>query len=236
LARDTGGEVQRTESERYSKEFLKSGDGSWRWMLSLPIATDNWYLKKRGVSNELIDAADIHGNDNMIVFPFTVNGGCQTRFTKSKKYRFWGSADKWWPFQLDFARNKDKVFITEGVFGALRGLDAGYLTVASLGSGSFHHVARACNAKPAYAMADDDPAGRMAMAKCLAYGVPFAKIRGLEPDELTHGQWRHIANNTKEYFSYSLSDLLSRVDYVERKKLRRAYEEERRKKSKSKSY
>jgi len=231
LAEDLGGEVVEASPKdiHYIKHFGRDMD--WRKYLGLPLANDNEYLHSRSVKENLVSAFNIRGNENLIIFPFGSEDhviGCQTRSTHGKQYRFWGKSERVWPRIL---LPDEKVFFVEGVFGALRGLGAGVQALSIMGAGSAGNVAHTLGKAylNSYMMLDDDPAGRIGSARALAHGVPFAKICDLEPDELTEGQWRYIANNTKEFFSFSLGELCDRTTNKEARILRRAYHDERRK-------
>lgn len=214
LAEITGGEVRGVGVTAYGTAPTNEADEmSWSKILFSPLATNNWYLGSRMVPNFLVERYEILCvNENTVAFPFMENGvvvGYQTRSMFSKQYRFFGRRRTIWT-EESIPAYETPIYVTEGVFGALRGLSAGLVAVAICGSSNVSGLIRYAGSDM-YTMFDDDRAGHVATARALAMGLPYCKVKNLEPDELTVDQWEKIDKNRGRFFSYSLARLIGRA-------------------------
>jgi len=193
LARDLGGQVLTTDSVAIMKA---KDEAEWRNVVTAPLAYDNPYLESRGVPNALVEAYEIRALPNGVAFiNYDTRGraiGAQVRqYEGTPRYLFYGDRAPLWPMQA-LKLNPCVIYLTEGVFGALRGLAAGKVAMATMGAGSLQAVSRILNGRKKVVVFDDDFAGHLGAAKLLSLGGFHALIPGLEADELPLEQWAEI--------------------------------------------
>ena len=145
---------------------------------------DNEYLMNRGVLLWQIEGHDIRENEDGVLFPmrdrFGKIRGMQMRHYKRKpKYKFYGERSPIWPMEdLMEARGRDNrdVYLTEGIFGALRlevDLGRGH-AFAIMGSSSIERVAEIFKSQSfvtPHALMDNDRAGLIAAGKFALHGI-----------------------------------------------------------------
>ncbi len=207
---------ENTQEIEYVKKILHGKElDSWAPILGWPLAIDHPYLKSRKVPNKLVKRFEIRGTRTQIAFPQKdVLGnitGFQTRNTKNKLYKWFGKRQPLWPIDI-FVETPidDSLYLVEGVFGALRGISANVPTVSINGAGATKSILFASSRFNLMTVFDDDPAGWKASARGLAMGMPFCKVKDIEPDELSVEKWKRLTSTRLPFFSTSLGILLSR--------------------------
>lgn len=182
--------LNKPDSEQLWKEFYK-----------LPKAYDNKYLKSRSVDNETVDRFDIRQSIKGIVFLFkNFKGeivGCQLRqYDKTPKYLTFGERILFDLSKLDDYHPKEPIYLTEGVFGAIRGSQSGLNTLAVIGAMIKESTLLPIKYYPKiYGVFDNDLAGNIASIRLLKF-LPQAKIvMGATADEMSNQQWKDLHNS-----------------------------------------
>jgi len=174
------------DSQEY-QEFL--------YCINNPIAVDDEYLMKRGVSNELIIKYDVRSNSNAVIFPCKdFDGsvkGCIIRYKTGKfRYNKKGIVECWGYDNLDI--NKP-IIITEGVFGALRGISYGYqaISLTSSTKGIPSVLVPILKSTKVVFFYDDDEAGKHGV-KNNKKKIPLALEYYGEADEANKEEWEKV--------------------------------------------
>jgi hypothetical protein len=180
----------------------------WRNVLNAPLAIDNPYLHGRGITNASVVEYQIRDVGYGVAFPNlmpngTVIGAQIRRYDGEPRYIFVGSRSPVWP--ITPMLKTGTVYVVEGVFGALKGLQAGFQTVAVMGASAIHAANRLLNGRPTASLFDNDFAGYLGMAKLLYLRGARAHIPGAEVDEMNVDQWRAMVESHD--FTISISDL-----------------------------
>ena len=180
----------RPDSEQLWKEFYK-----------LPYAYDNNYLQSRLLTNSIVKLFNIRQFKDGIVFLFKDTKskfvGCQLRQYENKpKYLTFGERIL---FDLTKLKNytPDKpIYLTEGVFGAIRGYQSGFQTLATIGAMIKESTLEPIvNWPKIYGVFDNDLAGEIAACRLLKF-IPTAKIiLGATADEMSYEQWKDLHNS-----------------------------------------
>jgi hypothetical protein len=208
LAQELGGEVVAVESIAIKRSKEKE---EWENLLTAPIAYDNWYLKSRDVPNDVAASLELRELPNGIAFiNYDLRGravGAQVRqYSGTPRYLFYGDRTPLWPMSMVHGKDSDPICIVEGVFGVLRGIQAGKRVVATMGAGSLHNVAKILNGQPKIVIFDNDFAGHLGAAKLLSLGGFAAIVPGLEADELPVDEWKRIA--LTHFITSNMNDFL----------------------------
>lgn len=182
----TGGYVQITNTPDTAKRIPEN---LWRQLLRNNFAYRNEYLSKRYVSDDLVTKFGIRANANSIIFPFRKNSpftedivGVQIRqFTKRPKYLTFGEKVPLWPLDAKY-NTLEPLIICEGIFSALRLIEFGYQSYATLGA-MIKTDAKDYLRKytKVIGIFDDDKAGYLACGRLLKL-APHSKvlIRGID--------------------------------------------------------
>jgi hypothetical protein len=169
------------------------------WLKLLPVATDNEYLMSRKVSNELIKRYEIHEAQYGIIVPLYNNGlkGAQVRrYDNRPRYSFIGRRTPLWPMSmLSLVRRDEPLFVTEGVFGALRAISAGMKAVSVMGANSFRDAIPYLSGFNVILAFDNDMPGITGAAKILTILKRARAVTpGVAADELNIDEWKNITN------------------------------------------
>ena len=229
IAEDLGGSL--VAMSFIPVEYIKrEGEGlDWVNLIRNPIALENDYLINRGVSDSFVETYDIKSSSEAIIFPLKnlqskVQGVQIRHFDKMPKYKFYGQRTPVWPMEtLTEFRRRGDLFITEGIFGALRIKHLINLygdwgdAIAIMGSSSIEKtvqiINRLDNRKP-YALMDNDWAGRIAAGKFILLGIPAIVLpeKFNPPDELVPEEFRMIKDNLEAYLTHDVMDLIEQSD------------------------
>lgn len=188
----------------------------WQKLLSFPLAIDNPYLALRGVSNEMVEQFHIHAMPSGIVFEMR---GLTDRpeavyirqYDGDPRYIYFGKPLPFWPMQEYRGIEHDqRVYLTEGIFGALRARSADLLSFAALGAIVRRELANYFADHKLYGCFDDDFAGYTGGGRLITL-CPNAKILlpGLEWDELEPDAWRWVDKTRRSTRSLRLLSTLS---------------------------
>lgn len=167
----------------------------WRPLLYSPLAFDHPYLKKRGITNDEVEAHQIRAvrlgmDDDGIGFPITALDGSviglnirrSTVFGSQARYVTYGEKPALWPAHLFPAERI--AYVVEGIISAIKLRRAGIPAFATLGAGSINRAVVALNGRQAIVMFDDDFAGYLGAAKLVAKVGAKALVPGAEYDLL----------------------------------------------------
>lgn len=216
LAEDLGGEIDETFGSKSLpfREDFKEPEFDWRVRVVLARhAFDNDYLKSRGVSNRVVDILDVKEFDDGVAFPLPEKSGeiiglQVRRYTKTPKYMFYG--DKPALFPLTMFNSARRAVLVEGIFGMIRGRDAGFNTYAVMGAASLRKaITYFFDRSNVVGVFDPDKAGYLASAKLASIGIACL-TKDFEADEMTIEQWRAIIGN-KNNFSMNVGYFAQKV-------------------------
>lgn len=179
--------------------YKKDTEDLWFDFKNLKSAKGDEYLKSRGVTDKNVEQFDIRKYKNGVVFLFHNQKGkfvgCQIRqFYGKPKYLTFGERILWDLNKLKDYSKEQPIFLTEGVFGAIRGFNAGKQTLAVIGAMIRQDsLIPIKNYPKIFGLFDNDFAGYVAGARLLKF-IPQSKIivPGLESDELSISEWRGI--------------------------------------------
>lgn len=176
--------------------YNKDVEKTWLRLLDNPLALNNPYLAARRVTNDSVKEFDIRANKHGVIFPIKDTKGkvkgVQIRST-TKEYRYRNDLPKYmtfgnklplWPLQKQYTH--DKVFVCEGVFGAINLIQMGYNAYATLGALLKQDVKKYLNNfEQVKGLFDSDFAGKLASGRLIKF-VPhaYASVNGLEVDEI----------------------------------------------------
>lgn len=173
----------------------------WQDFYKLPHATGNKYLSSRQVDNTTIGVFDIRQSNKGIVFLFKDQKskivGCQLRqYDKTPKYLTFGERVLFDLSRFRYYFPDKPIYLTEGVFGMIRGYQSGFQTLATIGAMIKESTLEPIlNWSKIYGVFDNDLAGSIAAVRLLKF-VPQAKIIiGATADEMTYEQWKNIHNS-----------------------------------------
>lgn len=198
IAELTGGRIYKIQSNNLLNQYSDL-DGDWHKYLTGKIAINNQYLVSRNIPNELIEKYEIQEFSNGVSFPikniFNEVVGCLIRYnTNKKKYRYMQYGEKTvWPKQEwnDFDNNK-KIYVTEGIFGALNAIKNGYQAFTIFGANVIPREYQLGKSN-LVGLFDNDLAGHLASINLLNFNPSaLVHIPGCESDELTKEQWIDI--------------------------------------------
>lgn len=163
--------------------FINKQDSEqlWQEFTKMPLAMNNPYLIKRGLTNLDIAEFDIRQTKRGVVFLFrnlrNKLTGCQMRqYDARPKYLTFGERTC---FDLRMYKHYNPnrpIYLCEGVFGMIKGYQSGYQTIATIGAmlkeSSLEFLK---NCKTVYGVFDHDEAGLRASLKLLNI-IPQSKI------------------------------------------------------------
>lgn len=220
LARSMDGDiVYITNPAMVAAKIQKDEGKEWHNLMYNPHAMFDPYLEKRKVSNSQVVKYGIRATSQGVFFPMKSLTGEITGFQIRKrvgrpKYLFEGKRQPVWPMEVVWGLKKgETLFVTEGVFGALRALRSGVKAVAVMGASSVKGAAEILNGRNLIGVFDDDYAGYLASAKWIAMGYKAA-FPTFEADEASPETWREFAQHPT--VSESVSDFADMVDNRER--------------------
>lgn len=175
----------------------------WSGVLRAPLAFGNTYLRSRQVTDDQVKRFGIRALPKGVAIPVCDTTGkeigCVIRQYKGTLPRYLSLGEKppLWNLQNLMKREPaTKIWVVEGIFGALRADRAGVFAVATMTSSlqkeGKHYLS---NFFP-YVLFDDDFAGYLGAAKFLQE-VPLAKVAipGGEADEMSIIEWQHLDEN-----------------------------------------
>lgn len=229
IKRDLGGDIIKVNKRILQRDREWDKEINWRLF---PLATDNEYLKSRGVTNGQVVHYKILEVPNMgVAFPVSdldgvVRGLQIRRYNGNPKYMFLGESAPMWPLsKVHFLNPNMPVLIVEGIFGVLNAERQGHQALALMGANKLNQFTKTL-LKPYKAVGffDDDKAGYLAAAKMLVtFNDPLTSVfvPGAEVDEMTENDWLHILDNHKEV--YNVNDL-SRMGYLKPYEVKRMIE------------
>lgn len=193
----------------------------WRYLATQPLAHDHPYLAKRKIDNSTVDKFGIVSADNKVAFPLydwdTNLVGYQVRHLKGKiKYQHFGAKT---PFGFQFwsQYKPDLLVLTEGVFGALRGYQAGYQTMAVLGAGGI----KDCNVLAKFwevvLCFDNDEAGYNLAAKMKrrCKNIDFSFCIPGEFDEMDPDEWKKRIDTRRPLMYNYLEKVYGKEHYLD---------------------
>lgn len=184
----------------------------WKEFIKLKPAFGNKYLESRGVNDLNVFKFDIRESNKGVVFLFKDYSGklvgAQLRqYEKTPKYLTFGQKILFPENQvLEFDKDQP-IYLTEGVFGAIRGYNAGLQTLAVIGAMIKQEtIGFLNNWGKIYGLFDNDFAGYLAGARLLKF-VPNARIitPGCEADEISIDEWKTLT--TTRTLTRSIADL-----------------------------
>jgi len=231
IANYLGGVVSLMKKSDKLRLLAMHGSGeklkNWKKTALFPLALNNEYLHSRLVDNETINRYKIRAYSNSIFFRLHAHNGklvgVQERLVDNNKYRYivHGNKPPLWPAKEVFTLDKSKtVYLTEGVFGALRAKMAGLQAFAMLGVSQPFKALELLNGFNVISVFDDDVAGYTAAIKLAKCGIPTA-FPTFVADEATPGFWRAYDEN--KYVTLSTQKITRHATSKERtKKLRNA--------------
>lgn len=221
LAEDLGGVlVPIDDTHQIFGRFDETRTNDWRRLLHNPSAVGNKYLHSRGVPDILTRNFKLRQNPDGILFPLEdrfgdVIGFQMRHYELKPKYMFYGIRPPVWPIrQLTLKVN---TFVTEGVFGALRGLSFRANSVAIMGAGAIGNSGkylRELAVGQPYLVMDNDFAGMIAAGKGVLMGIP-AIMRPPdwpEPDEMEEWQWTELIKDPDHWATYDVMDIIDECD------------------------
>lgn len=159
----------------------QDSDELWKEFERLPLAMDNEYLIKRGLTNLDVAEFDIRKTRKGVIFLFknlrNKLTGCQMRqYGATPKYLTFGERTCFDLRQYKHYTPDRPIYLVEGVFGMIKGYQSGYQTIATIGAmlkeSSLEFLK---NWKTVYGVFDHDEAGLRASLKLLNI-IPQAKI------------------------------------------------------------
>lgn len=149
-----------------------------------PQALGNEYLKRRHVSDDLVKKYAVLQHDDGIVFPLWslsgITGVIIRRYEGKPKYVIYGSPPPLW--NMDALRKRQRIYVTEGIFAALRLISAGHQAVATLGSQKIREAAKVLSGRDVIIVFDPDFSGYLGAAKFASLGFDVA-LPTIEADE-----------------------------------------------------
>lgn len=199
----TGGQVVWTDNQDVGRRL--ADPTVWNWVLGCRVATGNQYLRDRGLSDADIRWADLRETRIGVAAVLTdFKGrpvGCQIRkYEGFPKYLTLGTKPKVWPAHR-LVGYKD-LWVTEGVFGAVRGYQCGYQAVAVLGAKSARNAVEVLRGRKPKAFFDDDLPGYQGAGELLVGAGAQVVVPGDEADRV---DWN--AYGVRNLLSSSLSEL-----------------------------
>lgn len=205
LSVETGGSVEKLRSGDVILQIERE-EHEWRSLLTAPIAIDNEYLMMRKVTNAQIAQFEIRVANNWIVFPSKNLQGAITGVILRRtdgaqpRYQKIGNVINLWPAEsLAFACKN--VVVVEGVFGSLRGRQAGFHTFAQLRASPSNDTLRLLNGRSITAFLDDDLPGCMGALKFINMGARVVSP-GAEADEISVSSFRRRALSATRKYSH----------------------------------
>lgn len=186
-------------SKQILPNYQKDTEELWLEFDRFKSAKDDEYLNSRGVTNQNIKDFDIRKCSKGIVFLFRdfrgkLIGAQLRQFNKKPKYLTFGQRSLWDLTKLSNYNPSEPIYLTEGVFGAIRGFNAGKQTLAVIGAMIRENSLRPIiNYPKIFGLFDNDLAGYIAGARLLKF-IPQSSIviPGLESDELSIENWSKI--------------------------------------------
>jgi len=215
LAAATGGYIVKVDTIPSSLKRKIDTRKTWDEIVNAPLALDNPYLRSRHVTDEQVKRFEILdlGIGVGVIFRDLggkMVGGQIRKYKGTPKYEIIGEKPGGWPLvtALGYERG-DRIFITEGFFGALR-LDRGNLkSIAAIGAGSVAKILEITNGMDTVTVFDNDYAGILGAGKFFVSGRTVL-VPPFPVDEASPSQVKKIAN--LEYKITSLSELSDLVD------------------------
>lgn len=217
LAEDLGGYLSPVGEVLEIYSAFRGQEEAWLNLTRNPLARDNEYLMDRLVTNRQVETHGLLASPDGIIFPiknkFQKVTGVQIRhYDKKPKYKIFGQKQAVWPSRM-FAYPGD-LFITEGVFGALRAESAGVPAAAIMGASGVKLAAKHLKAweggrtRP-YVVMDRDYAGMLAAGKFVLHEVPAILAPWkTPPDEWICEQWEVIAKSPEEFATDFVMDVI----------------------------
>jgi DNA primase len=167
------------------------------WVQTAKLAIDNEYLISREVPNNLIEQFGLREVNRGIVFPlYNIDNkliGAQIRnYNGRPRYSFVGTRTPLWPMSvLTTMKHNELLFVTEGVFGALRALKAGRKAVAVMGANSASDSLPYLENFRIVVAFDNDMPGLIGAAKILSVIPNAVAINpGVKADEMSVEEWQ----------------------------------------------
>ena len=224
----TGGKV--TGKYQSFETFKKRDDREWKTLLKNPMAFDDTYLTGRGVKDWQIDKWGIRSNDKMVIFPlkdrFGVITGVKARVKKAEgrsKYLTFGTMPDY--IKTGFSIHGDwreKVVVTEGLFGLLKLESMGYEAITCLSASRASGLQKIMQVSNAdfYIAFDPDLAGYVAASKLLfllrSEENVYAYEKFFDIDDIRNEEDMPSWSDTigSDWYDYFLEEIIER-DYGE---------------------
>lgn len=183
------------------KHVKPDSEQQWKEFYKLPFADNNHYLKTRNVTNKEVNIFGIRETHNGIVFLFedakhNLIGTQIRQYSKKPKYLTFGERILYdLPMLVHYTPDRP-IYLTEGIFGMIRGYQAGFQTLATIGAMIKESTLEpVLNWPKVYGMFDNDFAGYIAACRLLKF-IPQAKvILGATADEMSKQQWLEVHQN-----------------------------------------
>lgn len=168
-------------SKQLLKQVKPDSEQLWKEFFKAPLALDNEYLKSRNVDNFDVQTFDIQETKNGVLFGFHNlkgdNVGYQMRqYFRKPKYLTFGERVLYDIRQLKSYNPYKPIYLTEGIFGMIKGHHSNFQTLATIGA-----MIKETTLKPilnwpnVYGVFDNDIAGSIAAIRLLKF-VPQAKV------------------------------------------------------------
>lgn len=178
---------------------IQEENAEWRRLLNFPLARNNPYLQSRSVPVQDVEQFCIRETPSGVVFelkesPDFVSGILIRQYRAKPKYLIFGQRQLLWPMELlSTTAPGTRIYLTEGVFGALRARQAGLQGFACLGAMTNRRLGQILSSFRVYGLFDADFAGYVGAGRLLK-SCPNAQIviPGQEADELPVSVWKEI--------------------------------------------
>jgi len=202
IAKALGGSTERVKLA-ISKSRSSELNSLWHIVKTSPLAMNNEYLEKRGVSNDTVEKFGIRSVSNDIAiliedFRREELLGIQIRRIDENnkiKYLSFGNKTAVWPlWHFKYSKKLSRLFITEGIFGVFNAEENGRTAVATLGAANAAISASFFRRRSHCLLFDPDLAGYLATVKsmCVALESTSTVFPSVEVDSLNDDDWNRI--------------------------------------------
>ena len=200
IVNKTGGIAIKKVIEIKNKDDLDN----WEDLLRNKVDPTNEYLLSRKVSPQQITKYQIRVTEKGIAIPICNSNGEEVGLIVRQtndyiRYLYGGKRLPLWPMnELKSYDPNERLFVVEGIFGALRGQLYGHNVIATLGAMVKKDIAPYIrHFKNIVGVFDPDDAGYIGGARLLKY-VPHARILapGLAVDEVEKDTWELMTQAT----------------------------------------
>lgn len=225
VARDMGGRLvpMSPATMRRFRDRARATEVAWRSLLHAPVAADNEYLERRGVTDSIAARYDLRSYRDGIVIPirdrFERVTGVQVRhYERRPKYMIYGNRQPLWPLHRLVHATASTRFVVEGVFGVLRAASAGFAAYATMGSHGVADAARLLRpgsrliahfVGESMVIMDPDLAGYVAAGQWVLHGFPVLVGHEAPPDEWSREEWLRVSREYRDLMTLDVMDVIA---------------------------